>query len=214
MAHHFRQKNFSKQHTFPFSSALSKLAVFLFALGYFAGFFTVQIFQDTLYAPALALFQNTITRLPSLDIDCNDVFFYSLKENLKYFLLFAFFSLTNVWHIYFAGCILYTGFSHGILGAFCILLHGPSGILSYLGFLLPQCLILVPLYLISLHHLEQLHQSWFAPENNDTASGFLPNAKKRQLILAKLPFLLFCLVLLLLSALAEGYANVLLLKAL
>lgn len=211
---HFHKKTFSRQHTVSITSAISRLAVLLFVFGFFAGFFVVQIFRDTLYAPSLALFQSTITRLPSLDIDCHDVFFYSLKENLKYFLLFVFFSLTNVWHVYLTGWILYTGFSHGVLGAFCVLIHGPLGIFSYLCFQLPQCLILVFLYLIALNHLEALHQSWFSKEYSDSTAAFLPNAQKRQLILAKLPFLLLCFLFLLLSSLAEGYANVFLLKAL
>lgn len=213
MSHRFRQNATSSRHTFFFLNGFSKLTILLFSAGYFLGFFAVQAFQDTLYASALALFQNTVTRIPSLDIDCNDVFFYSLKENLKFFLLPAFFSLTNVWHLYFSACTLYTGFSHGILGAFCVLVCGPSGIVSYLFFLLPQALLLVPLYLIFINHMELLHQSWFAPENNASGSGVLPNAQKRQLLLSKLPFLLLCTVLLLVSALAEGYANILLLKS-
>jgi len=201
-----------KQKRHSLLAAFSRLTVFLFALGFFAGCLAGNLLQDSLYAPALSLFQNTISLLPSLDIDQNDVFLYSIKENMKYFLLLLFFSLTNVWRLYYVGYTLYTGFSHGLLFAFCFLVYHAGGVLEYFCFLLPHCLLMAPAFLLAVSHFEDLHRNWFTPENNDKATSFLPNAQKRQLIFSKLPPIFLCAFLLACSALLEGYCNIPLLK--
>lgn len=199
------------KHHFPLNN-FAKLTIGLFLIGFLAGCLVANLLEDNLYAPALTLFQNTITNLPSLDINRNDVFLYSMKENIKFFLLLLFFALTNVWHLYYTGYTLYTGFSHGLLCAFCVLLYGPGGIIGYLCFLLPQALLLIPAFLLTVSHLQELHTNWFSSDNNEPAHSFLPNTKKRQLLFAKLPPLLLCIALLLCSALLEGYLNIPLLK--
>jgi len=160
----------------------------------------------------LLLFENTLNNLSSLEINGRDVFFYSLKENLKVFFLLVFFAMTNVWRFYYAGFTLYTGFSQGLFCSFCMILSGAGGSLQYLFFLLPQSLLLAPVFLVCICHLEELHCNLFTSESNDSSKGIFQNAKKRQLLLSKLPFFLICIILLAASALLEGYLNIPLLK--
>ena len=198
----------SKQKKHSFLTVFSKFAIGLFLIGFLTGCFAANLLEDSIYAPALALFQNTTKNISTLAISRNDVFLYSFKENIKYFLLLVFFSLTNAWRLYFTGFTLYTGFSHGLLCTFCVLLYGPGGIIGYFCFFLPQALVLIPAFLLSARHLEELHCCWFASEDKEHSVY----QKRRQLIFSKLPPLLFCVILLLCSALLEGYLNILLLK--
>ena len=93
-----------------------------------------------------------------------------------------------------------------------MILSGAGGFVQYLFFLLPQSLLLAPVFLLCICHLEDLHCDLFSSENSDNSKGILQNAKKRQLIISKLPLLLICIVLLTAGALLEGYLNIPLLK--
>lgn len=190
----------------------SRLTTGLFLLGALAGCLFGNLFKDHLYEPVLTLFQNTVNQLPSLQISSKEVFFYSLKEYIKLFLLLCFFAITNVWRIYYTGFALYTGFRHGLLFSFCLLVNHTSGILQFASFLLPQALLLAPVFLFTISHLELLHHDLFASENNDGSSGIFRNTKKRQLLFAKLPHFLIAILLLIGCAFLEGYLNVPLLK--
>lgn len=190
----------------------SKLTIGLFLLGALGGCLCTNLLKDYLYEPVLTLFQNTLTNLPSLKISSKEVFWYSLKDYLKCFLLLCFFALTNVWRIYSAGFTLYTGFTHGLLFSFCLFINHITGILQYLCFLLPHTLLLAPIFLLTISHLEVLHNDLFALEKNDSSHGILGNPKKRQLLFSKLPLFFLCIILLVIGALLEGYLNIPLLK--
>lgn len=196
-------------------SSFSKLTIGLFLIGFFFGCLGSHFFEEYLYATVVDLFRNTINQIPWLDIDRNEVFLYSLKDHITYFLLLVFFSLTNVWRIYYFGSTIYTGFSQGLLFSFCTMTYGLGGILQYFCFLLPQSILLVPVFLFALSRLELLHKNWFAPENRDIehSPSFLPAPKKRQLLLCQLPFFFVCTVLLVCCALLEGYLNVPIIKS-
>jgi hypothetical protein len=193
-------------------TGFSGLTIALFLLGFIAGNFGGHLFKDHLYNSVLLLFENTLNNLSTLEINGKDVFLYSLKENLKIFFLLVFFAMTNVWRFYYAGFTLYTGFSQGLFCSFCMILSGAGGFVQYLFFLLPQSLLLAPVFLLCICHLEDLHCDLFSSENSDNSKGILQNAKKRQLIISKLPLLLICIVLLTAGALLEGYLNIPLLK--
>lgn len=174
----------------------SKVTIGLFALGFLFGCLSVHFFEEYLYATVSDLFHNTINQLPWLDIDRNEVFLFSLKDHILFFLLLIFFSLTNVWRIFYFGSTIYIGFLQGLLFSFCTMTYGLGGILQYFCFLLPQSILLVPVFLFILNRLELLHQNWFAPENRDSErSFFLCAPKKRQLLLCQLPFFFVCIVL-------------------
>lgn len=193
-------------------TGFSRLTIGLFLAGFILGNLSGHLFKEPLYNPVLLLFENTLNNLSSLEINGRDVFFYSLKENLKVFFLLIFFAMTNVWRFYYAGFTLYTGFSQGLFCSFCMILSGAGGSLQYLFFLLPQSLLLAPVFLVCICHLEELHCNLFTSESNDSSKGIFQNAKKRQLLLSKLPFFLICIILLAASALLEGYLNIPLLK--
>lgn len=193
-------------------AAYVKLIIGLFLLGALAGCLCENLLKAYLYEPVLTLFQNTINNLPSLEISSKEIFFYSLKESLKLFLLLCFFALTNAWRLYSISFTLYTGFTHGLLLSFCLLVNKLNGILQYLCFLLPHTLLLIPVFLLAISHLEILHSDLFAPENNDGSHGIFGNTKKRQLLFTKLPLFFLCITLLIIGALLEGYLNVPLLK--
>ncbi|MCD7825559.1 MAG: stage II sporulation protein M [Clostridiaceae bacterium] len=191
-----------------FSASVSffqKLTIALFLIGFVLGGMLGNILESALYAPVLSLFQNTVKKLPSLDINRNDVFLFCFQENLKCYLLLVFFSMTNAWRCYYFIFLLYSGLCYGLLFTFCTLLNGLGGIPQFLCFLLPQAILSIPLFLILLKKLEAFHTSWFLPENN-TGSGFL-HQKKRVLLIRQFPLFLVFILLLLVSSLLEGYLN-------
>lgn len=199
-----------KRH-FPIT-VFSRLTIGLFFLGFLAGCFSGTLLKNQLYEPVLTLFQSTVNNLPYLEIKYQNVFFYSLKENMKIFLLLVFFAMTNVWKLYYTGFTLYTGFSQGLLFSFCLLLSSTLGVLQYLCFLLPHALLLAPVFLYLMEQLDEFHSCMFTPENGDTSGGIFSGSKKRQLFFTKLPLFLTCILLLSICALLEGYLNIPLLK--
>lgn len=200
-----------RKHHVPIT-VFSRLTIGLFFLGFLTGCFCTALLKKQLYEPVLTLFQSTVNSLPFLEIRCENVFLYSLFENLKLFLLLTFFSMTNVWKLYYTGFTLYTGFSQGLLFCFCLLLNSTLGILQYFCFLLPHALLLVPVYLYFTSRLDEFHSGLFSPDNNDASGGIFTNGKKRQLFFAKLPLFLVCILLLIVCALLEGYLNIPLLR--
>lgn len=192
--------------------AFNRLTIGLFLTGFLSGWICANLFQAYLYEPVFALFQNTVNNLSSLNIQSKNLFFYCWKEYLKLFFLLLFFALTNVWRIYYTAFTLYTGFKQGLLLAFCLLLGGAGGILQYLCFLLPQTLLLIPVFLTLLNQLELLHSSLFATKQSENTSGFFKNAQKRQLLFSKLPFLLLCILFLTACSFLESYLNLPLLQ--
>lgn len=199
-----------KRH-FPIT-VFSRLIIGLFSLGFLTGCFCGTLLKNQLYEPVLTLFQSTVNNLPYFEISYKNVFFYSLKDNLKVFLLFAFFSMTNVWKLYYTGFTLYTGFSQGLLFSFCLLLSSTLGILQYLCFLLPHALLLIPVFLIAVARLDEFHSGLFTPENGDTTGNIFTNNQKRQLFFTMLPLFLIGILLLTFCSLLEGYLNIPLLK--
>ena len=207
-----RYNSIPKRRRHYLMTSFSRLTIGLFLAGFILGNFSGHLFKEHLYNSVLLLFENTLNNLSSLEINGKDVFFYSLKENLKVFFLLVFFAMTNVWRFYYASFTLYTGFSQGLFCSFCMILKGAGGAFQYLLFLLPQSLLLAPVFLLCICRLEELHCNLFTTESNDSSKGIFQNAQKRQLLFSKLPFLLICIILLIGGALLEGYLNIPLLK--
>lgn len=203
------QKKAVSRNSLPALSRFSKITIFLFILFFGLGSFIGNFFKVSFYSDILSLFSSTAQKLTTLEIDRNAVFLYSFREHLKFFLLFCFFSITNVWRIYYIGAIAYTGFSNGLLFIFCLLVNGTGGILQFCCFIFPQTLCLIPFYLCTIKQLEYLHHEWFSSDHTDyTAKHFLPGRKKRQLLFSQLPLFLIAILFIAFCSLLEGYINV------
>ena len=191
----------------------TRLTIGLFLFAFVFGCFLANLFSKTLYAPVITLFESIVKELPSLSLNRQEIFLFCGKDNLKYFLLLLFFSLTNAWKIYYPFFTLYTGFRYGLLFSFCMLVSGIGGIVEFLCFLLPHTLITLPVFLSSINRMELLHESWFfACTGDKKGPRFLLDKGKRQLLLKQLPHVLLYILLLLCAALLEGYVNIPLLK--
>ncbi|MDD7402318.1 MAG: stage II sporulation protein M [bacterium] len=207
------KKSSRKKPTFSFPlSYISRLTIGLFFLGFLTGCVGTHFLQNTVYGSVTSLFRSTISQLPWLSISRNEIFLLSFKNNLSYFLILAFFSITNVWRFYYVVSTVYSGFTQGLLFSFCIMTYHIGGILQYFCFLLPQCLVLVPVFLYAIRHLEDLHQNWFGDNCYEKKHSFLTQ-QKRQLLFRQLPFFFTCIALLLFCAVLEGYLNVPLIKS-
>lgn len=183
------------------------ITLLLFLFSFLCGSFAANLFKETLCNDILHLFTSSFEKLHSYEIKKDALFYFSIKEHLKFYILIVFFAFTNVWHFYYALAILYTGFSNGMLFLFCTFVKGCSGVLYYLGILFPQCLLFVPFYLYALHHLDLLHIEWFEDNTQkNTRTSFVAN-KKGQLLLIQLPLFLLGILLLLLGSFLESYIN-------
>lgn len=191
----------------------TRLTIGLFLFAFVFGCFLANLFAGTLYAPVITLFESMTKELPSLSLNRQEIFLFCGKDNLKYFLLLFFFSLTNVWKIYYPCFTLYTGFRYGLLFSFCMLVSGIGGIVEFLCFLMPHTLITLPVFLSGINRMELFHESWFFYSTGAKKGPRLFLDKgKRQLILKQLPRMLLYIALLLCAALLEGYINIPLLK--
>lgn len=174
-----------------------------FSLGLGAGCLTAHFFKTSLYAPILGFYQTLLTQLPTVDIDSSTLFLLACKKQIKYFLLLWFFSFTNIWKYYYRIFLAYLGFQNGLLLSFCLLMSGLPGIAGFLCFILPQSLLYVPSYLISIYRGQLIYE-------NLTKDSLC--TKKSQLIIHQLPSFLVAVSLLLLGCLLEGYLNTPLLR--
>ena len=211
-----KQKNTAHQkNLFPLPlTGFSRLTIGLFFLGFLAGYIGAHFLENYIHSTVISLFRDTINQLPWLSIDRNEIFLLSFKNHLTSFLLLVFFSLTNVWRLYYIGSTIYTGFSQGLLFCFCTISYGLGGIPQYFCFLLPQAILLVPVFLLILNRLERFHYNWFLCEpgsSKRTLSFF--STQKRQLLFHQLPFLFICIILLFCCSILEGYLNVPIIKA-
>lgn len=176
---------------------------FFFGAGFLVGAILSHFLKTSLYAPVLGLYQSLLSQLQALEIDSSALFLLAARKHLKYFLLVWFFSFTNIWKYYYRIFLLYSGFQNGLLLTFCLIMHGVSGIIGFLCFLLPQVLLLTPAYIIAICRCELLQESL-------NQSSF--SASKKQLIFHQLPSFSVSLALLLLGCLLEGYLNPALLR--
>lgn len=189
-------------------SPVSKRTICFFLMGFVLGTLIMNLLESTLYAPVSSTFQDIMDSISSSQVHRKDLFAFGIVKNLKAYGLLLFFALTNVWGLYSFGFCLYNGFCHGLLLAFCILLHGFGGMLQYLSFLLPQVFLLIPVYLLIMNHLEKFHKNWFqATTTTKRPMSFLWEQQKRQLLFGQLPFWILCIFLLICAALLEAYVN-------
>lgn len=183
------------------------ITLLLFFFSFLCGSFFAYFFKDSLCNDILRLFSVSLEKLSSYEIKKEALFYFSLKEHLKFYFLIVFFAFTNVWYFYYTLAILYTGFSNGMLFLFCTFVKGSSGLLYYLGILFPQCLLFIAFYLCALHHLNLLHIEWFENKAQNNAYNSSVHAKKGQLLLWQLPLFLLGILLLVLGAFLESYIN-------
>ena len=196
----------------------------LFFLGTTLGFLATHLLRDSLYAPLLSLYQTLKAQLDTVDADRYTIFLLSFRGQLKLFLLLWFFSLTNVWRYYLWGFSVYTGFCKGLLLSFCLLISGAGGILDFLCFQFPQCLLMVPGYGMTIYHCHRLNHQLncnYIPLSHQESTHSTGKAShqefpvgKKQLILHQLPCFLLDGTLLALGSLLEGYCNLSLLHLL
>ena len=192
---------------------IHKRIILLFLGGFLVGYIFTWLFKDSLYESLLSLYNTTVEQLPSLAISKEELAFYCFKRHSSSLLFLFFFAMTNVWTLYYGVFTLYTGFSHGVLFAFCIILHHIGGFLEYLCFLFPQVLLLLPLYLFFINNYCHFHNACFSKENaNSSLFTTLFLTQKRQLLLRQLPVLFLGLIVLLFCSLLEGYLNLSLVK--
>lgn len=188
----------TKKETSSNCSSILPAIYFFFLIGFAAGAVTSHLLKTTLYAPVLGLYQTLLSQMQTLEIDGAALFLLATKKHIKYFLLLWFFSFTNIWKYYYRFFLAYSGFQNGLLLSFCLIMSGLSGIGGFFSFLLPQCLLLAPAYIIAISHCELLQDAL-------TRDTF--NASKKQLIFHQLPSFFVSMALLFLGCLLEGYLN-------
>lgn len=166
-------------------------SILLTAGGVVFGYIVGWLLRHNLLAAAQSTFEELFQTLEATSIRHAPLFFLCAKQQLKQFALLLFFSLTNAWLCYLCCFLLYTGVSNGLLLCFCVQLGGQSGWWDYCCFLLPQCLLYIPVYLILITKFHELRRS----------------AQKKQSLLSGLPLLLLCLLFLGLGCIAETFLN-------
>lgn len=179
-------------------SATAISATMLFILGLIIGCFTGYLTKSAIYSSLITFYNDIIMRIKNVSINNSDIFLLALKRNIKYVLFLYIFSTTNLWNIYYNSFIIYTGFSHGLLLSFNIIMYGPLGFIKYLCYQFPQAIIFIPLYIIVVSHCCNFHKDYL--DHSD-------NTKKGKLLLTQFPFLLCNIIFVITGCLIEAWLN-------
>lgn len=175
-----------------------KIIIALFIAGMAIGILTGYFMKSSLYSPLITIYKDILSRLTSLDISRSEIFFLSLKRNLKYFVLIYMFAITNIWNWYYGAFLLYIGFSNGLLLTFNIILYGMAGSIRYLCYLFPQSLIFIPIYILIIAHCNSFHKTYYVC--TDTA-------KKGKLLFRQFPFWIFIILFMIAGCILEAWLN-------
>lgn len=141
--HKDRYSSYRPVHHFHLSR-FHYITLLLFLFSFLCGSFAANLFKETLCNDILHLFTSSFEKLHSYEIKKDALFYFSIKEHLKFYILIVFFAFTNVWHFYYALAILYTGFSNGMLFLFCTFVNGCSRCIILSGNPFPTMSALCP----------------------------------------------------------------------
>ena len=175
-----------------------KIIIALFIAGMAIGILTGYFMKSSLYSPLITIYKDILSRLTSLDICRSEIFFLSLKRNLKYLVLIYMFAITNIWNWYYGAFLLYIGFSNGLLLTFNIILYGMAGSIRYLCYLFPHSLIFIPIYILIIAHCNSFHKTYYVC--TDTA-------KKGKLLFRQFPFCIFIILFMIAGCILEAWLN-------
>lgn len=190
----------------PYLSALRQAEnnLFLFLISMLTGCFLTNSFLETILYTAWQQFHTTTELILTISGKKEHLLFYYFFLHIRVFFLLIFFSYTNVWKIYYRIFLCYTGMVQGILFSFC--LHKNrlfSGIIEYICFLIPQVLLLAPLYLFCFLSFGKM---------NDKLFGAGTKKQKRELLLKQFPIYVIAVFVLFISSFLEAYINLPLLQ--
>lgn len=180
--------------------AVCKIVLFFAFIGIIIGCITGNLLKTSLYSPLLTIYNDITGRISELDISKSDIFFLSLKQNIKLSALLYLFAITNLWQYYYCAFALYTGFTNGLLLAFNIILHGATGVIRFFFYLCPHSFLFIPLYLLIIAHCDRFH---FDYSECSSSSG----AKKGKLLLKQFPLFIIIILLILTGSLMEAMLN-------
>lgn len=199
----------TKSQTYKKLPTACKITLFFTVIGMVAGCITGNLLKESLYSPLITIYNETISNIPELDINKSDVLLLALKRNLKLFALLYIFAITNLWTYYYCAFALYTGFTNGLLLAFNIILHSFSGIVRFLFYLCPQALLFIPLYLMIIAHCNSFHEQFISCVSYPSYDGYSYSSKQKrgQLALCQLPFVIFCLLSIVIVCFMEANLN-------
>lgn len=175
-----------------------KIIIALFIAGMTIGILTGYFMKSSLYSPLITIYNDILSRLTSLDISRSEIFFLSLKRNLKYFVLIYMFAITNIWNWYYGAFLLYIGFSNGLLLTFNIILYGMAGSVRYLCYLFPQSLIFIPIYILIISHCNSFHKAYY---------GCTDTSIKGKLLFRQFPFWIFIILFIIAGCILEAWLN-------
>lgn len=166
-------------------------SILLTAGGVIIGYLLGWLLRHGLLASAQSTFEELFQTLELSSIKHAPLFYLCVKQQVKQFALLLFFAMTNAWICYLCCFLIYTGVSNGLLLCFCMQLGGQGGLWDFCCFLLPQCLIYIPVYLVLIAKFHELRRA----------------TQKKQSFLSGLPVILLCLVLLGIGCVAETFLN-------
>jgi stage II sporulation protein M len=143
--------------------------------------------------------------LTSVQINGGDLLVYVIVEKLKAFVLLWVLSTTILGIPYIYIFCVYKGFTMGFL--FCLVMqaYGVQAFLAFGAYYFPQCLIYIPVFLLTFAECKELSRQW----GKDGPAGVLGKIKVLKRYVWTFAILL---VLLVLGCLLEAYGNPMVLR--
>lgn len=176
-----------------------RIAMLLYAAGFLIGVILAFISKDSYMNQLSNLNTTFFTNLNSAKIDHNQLFQLILIKKIKSLYLLFLVCTTILGIPYLTLYLLLKGFNLGFLLAASILQFKIKGIVLFIIYLFPQCLVYIPVLVLAVirgyHMNRQIH---YSSQNKKTT---------KKLIKEQIPFLLIASVLLLVGSLMEAYFN-------
>lgn len=187
-----------KNHTIHLE--VHQLALVLLLLGIVIGALYANLFQDGYLNELKTYNLMGLDQVITLDINYGALLKYVLVKNFKAFFLIWIFSVTILGIPFMILYILYNGFSIGFLVSICTMQFGFKGIIVFLGYIFPQYLIYIPIYILTLSKGYSLCNEMYYT-NNGVKKG------KMSLFIERIIPIIFLAILLFIGSIVETYAN-------
>lgn len=177
-----------------------KYGVILYLFGVLVGTILAHLCKD-FFINNVEIFRESFNnKLISLEIDYGVLFGYVMWSNTKQFLLLCLFTVTTMGLPYIICKITYSGFTTGLLLSAAIFQYQTKGVLLFVLYIFPQCIIYIPVWYLLYIQCYRLNEVLLQNPIN-----YRKNRMKT--ILEKLPRFLVLFFILFIGGLFEIYIN-------
>lgn len=137
--------------------------LYLFMGGFILGTLAMNLWKTAFMKDMDLLGAASLSRLKYLEVDNSALLAYILKERLGVSAVLLLLSTTGIGNIMVALYASWMGMTAGLFVSVSVIRYGLKGVLLVLAGLMPQCLLLIPAYLMLLSWCSGLYMKLYHP---------------------------------------------------